>query len=40
MKDETKGADYKANIDIEFIDSFKGLKTVKLKKINVYSKLK
>jgi hypothetical protein len=28
LKDETKGTDYKANVDIEFMDSFKGLKTV------------
>jgi DnaJ-class molecular chaperone len=28
LKDETKGADYKANVDIEFMDSFKGIKTV------------
>ena len=27
-RDETKGSDYKADIEIEFIDSFKGIKTV------------
>jgi hypothetical protein len=34
MKDETKGSDYKANIDIEFMDSFKGIKTVKFTSSN------
>lgn len=27
-KDETKGADYKADLEIEFVDAFKGVKTV------------
>jgi DnaJ-class molecular chaperone len=27
-KDETKGSDYKADIEIEFADAFKGVKTV------------
>lgn len=27
LKDETKGADYKADVTIEFMDSFKGVKT-------------
>ena len=27
LKDETKGTDYKADVTIEFIDSFKGVKT-------------
>ena len=26
MKDETKGADYKADVEISFIESFKGVK--------------
>ena len=30
LKDETKGADYKANIEIDFMDSFKGVKTVQI----------
>ena len=27
MKDETKGTDYKAEVTIDFMDSFKGVKT-------------
>ena len=40
LKDETKGADYKANVDIEFIDAFKGIKTVSYRENNFYSKLR
>jgi hypothetical protein len=40
MKDETKGADYKANVDIEFIDAYKGVKTVRLLELIHFSKLK
>lgn len=29
IRDETKGADYKAEIEIEFMDAFKGVKTVR-----------
>ncbi len=40
MKDETKGADYKANVEIEFINQFNGVKTVRILLSYRYSKLK